>query len=220
MNLLAAHIPTAWSPILWLLAGGALAIAARRAAWRMLRDAANLNVLLGTCVALLGIWLIRTGVKPGLDFHLLGATVMTLMFRPGFALLGLALVLAAVTALHGEFHAYPANLLIMAVLPILVSWGLYRLVDRRLPNHLFIYLFLNCFFGAGLAIGTVGLASTLFVAAAGSYAPAYLQEEYLPFYLLMAWAEALSTGMIMTLLVVYRPEWVATFDDRRYLGTR
>jgi len=26
--------------------------------------------------------------------------------------------------------------------------------------------------------------------------------------------------MILTLLVVYRPEWVATFDDRRYLTGR
>jgi uncharacterized membrane protein len=28
------------------------------------------------------------------------------------------------------------------------------------------------------------------------------------------------TGMILTLLVVYRPEWVTTFDDRRYLTDR
>jgi uncharacterized membrane protein len=28
---------------------------------------------------------------------------------------------------------------------------------------------------------------------------------------------ATLTGMLITLLVVYRPSWVATFDDRRYL---
>jgi uncharacterized membrane protein len=42
----------------------------------------------------------------------------------------------------------------------------------------------------------------------------------LPFYFLMDWAEAFATGMMVTLMVVYRPEWVATFDDARYLGMK
>jgi uncharacterized membrane protein len=33
----------------------------------------------------------------------------------------------------------------------------------------------------------------------------------------MAWAEAFTTGAALTLMVVYRPDWVATFDDARYL---
>jgi uncharacterized membrane protein len=33
----------------------------------------------------------------------------------------------------------------------------------------------------------------------------------------MAWAEAFLTGAAITLMVVYQPGWVATFDDRRYL---
>jgi len=49
------------------------------------------------------------------------------------------------------------------------------------------------------------------------YPTQYLLEEYLPFYLLIAWAKAFATGMMMTLMVVYKPEWVATFDDARYL---
>jgi uncharacterized membrane protein len=52
----------------------------------------------------------------------------------------------------------------------------------------------------------------------GAYALAYLKTNYLPYYILMGWSEAISTGMAITLMVVYRPEWVATFDDRRYLN--
>jgi uncharacterized membrane protein len=33
----------------------------------------------------------------------------------------------------------------------------------------------------------------------------------------MAWSEAFATGMLITVMVVYKPQWVATFDDRRYL---
>lgn len=217
MNLVSAHIPPSWSAVLWLALAVLFLLMWRKAAWRMLKSPANLNVLLGATVVLLGLWLIRTGIRPGLNFHLLGATALTLMFRPWFAILSIGLVIAGLTALNGQFNAYPANLLMMGVLPVSVSWAIYRLVDRRLPNHMFIYIFLNCFFGAGIAMAMVGIGSTLFAAGTGAYTFAYLADNYLPFYLLMAWAEALSTGMIMTLLVVYKPEWVATFDDSRYL---
>jgi uncharacterized membrane protein len=217
MNLISAHIPASWSWLLWPLAGLLFYGMGRRAHWRMLADRDNLNVFAGACVAVLLLWLIKAGVKPGLNFHLLGASALTLMFRPWFALLALAVVLAAVTLLSGEYAAYPANLLLMAVLPVTLSWGIYLLGERWLPHHLFIYVFLNGFFGSALAVSAVGLASTGFVAMAGAYPLDYLLDNYLPFYLLMAWSEAFATGMIITILVVYKPEWLATFDDRRYL---
>ena len=217
MNLVSSNIPAAWLGALWILAVLLGLLLARRASWRMLANQANLNVFLAASVAVLGLWLIKTGIKPGLNFHLLGATVLTLMFRPLFALLAVALITAAITLWHGEYAAFAANWLIMGALPVAVSWGLYRLVERKLPNHLFIYVFLNGFFGGALAVVAVGLASTAFAALSGAYPLDYLLEDYLPFYLLMAWSEAFATGMLITILVVYRPQWVATFDDRRYL---
>jgi len=220
MNIVSDHIAGPWAIVLWLATGLLFVLMLRRAAWTMLRQTGNLNVFLAATVAVLGLWLIKTGIKPGLNFHMLGATVLTLMFRPWFALLALALICLALALQSGEINAFPGNLLTMGVVPVLVSWGIYRLVDAKLPNHMFIYIFVACFFGAALAIGAVGIASTGFAALAGVYPLRYLLEEYLPFYLLMAWAEAFATGMIMTLLVVYKPEWVATFDDRRYLHNK
>lgn len=217
MNLVSANIPAAWVGVLWVLALALAALVLRGANWRMLRDSANLNVFLAATVAVLGLWLIKTGVKPGLNFHLLGATALTLMFRPLFALLSIALITAAISLWHGQYAAFPANWLIMGALPVGVSWVLFRLIDGKLPNHLFIYVFLNAFFGSALAILAVGGVSTAFAALAGAYPLDYLLEDYLPYYLLIAWSEAFATGMLVTLMVVYKPEWVATFDDRRYL---
>jgi uncharacterized membrane protein len=217
MNMVSSNIPAHWLWLLWLSSGLIGGLVAWRARWNMLGDRRNLNIFLGATVAVLALWLIKTGIKPGLNFHLLGATALTLMFRPLFALFGLFLVIAAITFLHGEYAAFAPNLLIMGVVPVAVSWAIYRFVDRRLPNHLFIYIFLNAFFGAALAITAVGIASTGFVAFAGAYPLHYLLEEYLPYYLLMAWSEAFLTGMVLTLMVIYKPEWVATFDDKRYI---
>ena len=104
----------------------------------------------------------RPGIKPGLNFHLLGATAMTLMFGPQLALLGLSIVLTAVTlAGMTGWQGYGWNALVMGALPVAVSYGIYWLADRKLPNHLFVYIFLNAFFGGALAMAVTGLGGTL-----------------------------------------------------------
>ncbi len=217
MNLVASNIPPHWLWALWPLALALGLLIVRRAGWRMLLDQANLNIFLAATVCVLGLWLIKTGIKPGLNFHLIGATALTLMFRPLFALFSLALLTAAITFWHGEYAAFPANWLIMGAVPVAVSWAIFSLVNRKLPNHLFIYIFINAFFGAALAAIAVGFAATGFVALSGAYALEYLLEEYLPYFFLIAFSEAFITGMLITMMVIYKPEWVATFDDKRYL---
>ncbi len=217
MNLVASNIPSNWLWGLWLLAALLGLLIFRRAGWRMLGDSTNLNIFLAATVCVLGLWLIKTGIKPGLNFHLLGATALTLMFRPLFALFSLALMTAAISLWHGEYAAFAANWLIMGVVPVGVSWAILKFAERKLPKHLFIYIFINAFFGAALAAIAVGLVATGFVALAEAYTLDYLLEEYLPYFFLIAFSEAFITGMLITMMVIYKPEWVATFDDRRYL---
>ncbi|HEX6828870.1 MAG TPA: energy-coupling factor ABC transporter permease, partial [Burkholderiales bacterium] len=112
---------------------------------------------------------------------------------------------------------FSLNALLTGALPVLVSHAVYRLADTRLPNHFFVYVFVNGFFGGALSMVVAGLAGSALLAAAGAYPAAYLYGEYLPFYTLLAWSEALLTGMAVTLMVVYRPDWIGTFDDLRYL---
>ncbi len=192
--------------------------AVRTAPWSRLKDASQLNVWLGACVVLMALWSVKTGIKPGLNFHLLGATAMTLMFGPQLAMLGLAIVLTAVTlAGMSGWQGYGWNALIMGVLPVTVSYAIYWLTDRKLPNHLFVYIFISAFFSGGLAMAVTGLGGTLLLHLSGTYLPAYLYHDYLPYFILMAWSEAITTGMAITLMTVYSPLWLSTFDDARYL---
>jgi len=220
------NLPDHLLPPLWYWAGWglfalALVWAARTAPWHKLKDASRLNLWLGACVVLMAVWSIKTGIKPGLNFHLLGATAMTLMFGPSLALLGLVIVLAAVTlAGMSGWQGFGWNALLMDVLPVAVSYGIYWLADRKLPNHLFVYIFLNAFLGSALAMAAVGLSATLLLQLSGAYPAAYLYHDYLPYFILMAWSEAVSSGMAMTLMVVYSPQWVSTFDDKRYLKSK
>lgn len=189
-----------------------------KAPWGRLKDGELLNVWLGMIVLLTLVWSMKAGVKPGLALHLLGATVFTLSFGPHLAFIGLSLVTLGIT-LNGAAggFAYALNALLLAGVGVVLSQRLYRLFSLWLPKHFFVYIFVNGFFGAALTTIGVGIVSTCFLAMAGAYEWEYLSGEYLPYFLLLAFSEAWLSGMVMTLFVVYRPNWVLTFDDSRYL---
>lgn len=210
--------------LVWICNGIALAwlvFAARTAPWKRLIREDVLNVWFGVCVGLMLVWSIKTGIKPGLNFHLLGATLITLMFGARLAMLALAVVLVGVTlAGSAGWSSLGVNWLLTAVLPVSLSYLLYATVDRKLPNHLFVYIFVNAFIGAGVVIVLTGASSSLMLALSDTYAGQYLTQHYLPYYFLMGWSEAMLTGMAVTLMTAFRPAWLATFDDARYLKTR
>ena len=128
----------------------------------------------------------------------------------------LVAVLAAVAGTL-EVWSIPVNVLVMGAVPIGVSLIALRAIERWLPSHFFVYIFGNAFFGAALAMVSTGVMASLLLAGADAYPLEYLRTDYLPWFLLMSWAEAFITGAAITVLVVYRPNWVSTFDDRRYL---
>lgn len=218
MNFPDALLPQIWYWLGWIVFLPLLALSVWRAPWRRLGDPVLLNAWLGTIVCLMLLWQISAGIQPGLNFHFLGATLFTLMAGPRLALAGLALVLGATSLWSGGgWQSFGLNGLTMCVIPVAVSYSLYRLVETCLPNNLFVYIFLTAFVGAGASASIVGVATTSLLAGAGIYPSGQLFDLYLPYYLLLAWSEALFTGMAITLFVVYKPAWVSTFDDARYL---
>lgn len=210
----------------WLMMGWAGVAILLWFAWRSgdlarLKDDARLNLFLGFSVALMVMWQIRTGVRPGLSFHILGASLGALMF--GFWRGWLAASLAALAAVltgKAELASLGLDSLIFCALPAAVTYNLYRVVDKKLPNHFFIYVLVNGFFGAALAVVVSALTSTTVMAVSEAYALTYLLEHYTPYFILLAWSEAFSTGVGATLMAVYRPEWLETFDDDRYIKNK
>lgn len=220
MHMVFTQIPFPWLSGMWVLTAAVLVLLWRRAPWQLLLNAENLNIFLGASFAVLALWLVRAGLGPNLRLHLLGATALTLMFRPSFALLALSLILGGISTWDHQFAAFAPNLLIMGVLPVTVSWLTHHLAQRWLPPNFFIYVYLNAFASAALSMLAVGLSGAVYLLLSGRHDGHYLLSQYLPAYVLLAWGEALLTGMAMTLMVVWKPTWVSTFSDRRYLDRR
>lgn len=209
--------------LVWLLAAIVLALlagAAWRAPWRRLTDGEQSHVWLGAIVALALLWSIAGGVGASVRIHLLGATIATLMFGPALGFVTLALAGAAVTAATAApWATYPAHVLLSAAVPVGVTWAMLRLAEAKLPPNYFIYIFVVAFLGGALAMTAAGLADATLVAliAPGT---AYAGEDLLPMLLMLGFGEGTLSGMLVSLMVVYRPTWVATFSDARYLARR
>lgn len=195
-----------------------VALAVWLAPWRKLRDGENLNVLLGAVVALMLLWHLSPEVQPGLSFHLLGLTAVTLMFGWSFAVLAAMLAqIGVLLNLGGPWHDLVLNGLIAAVVPITLTQIMLVLIRTYLPKHFFVYVLVNGFLTAGI-VGTLGgYLATLALVGSGAYTFAELDQTVLPFFPLMFFPEAFLNGAIMTVLVAFRPEWVYSFSDEQYL---
>jgi len=203
----------AWVPWLLLIMG-----AIYLAPWRRFTNSTHLNLYLGMLVTLALIWRLQAGVEAGLSLHLLGAALLMLSFGTQLAFVGLNLILLFVSISNGDGMAsFAINALLMGGLSIGITYLAWLLIDRYLPNNLFVYLFGLGFFASGLSILCVGICSTLLLSLSGAYNWAHLSEYYLPYFVLLSFAEGWLTGMVTTLLVVYFPGWMATFNDNKYL---
>jgi uncharacterized membrane protein len=220
MDLLAATLPRAWAIAGWVCLVPTLAWAARAAPWPRFADSEQVHVWYGGIFCLVALWSLQATVGAGFTFHLLGISAFTLMVGAPLALLGGALAVAALLAVHGgDWGNAGIEFITMGAVPVAVTTGVLRLAERRLPPNFFVYVFVGTFFGAWLAYGAAAL-TALTVLAQAAEPGARVFAEYAPYFLYLGFGDAMLTGMMLTLAVVYRPRWVSTFDDRRYLDGR
>jgi uncharacterized membrane protein len=206
-----------------LISLGVLALVLVRRPWQaLLDDRALQHRWLGATLAVALMWQLRAQAVDWLTLHLMFTALLTLIFKAPLALLSLLLVNLAMVALGRV--AWPllgVNLLITGVVPVLVMVGVWRLVDRRLPDNLMVFLFVCGFFGSALATLATGLTAVGLMALGASDPDAMYQAmEYVRFLPLLMPSEAFITGMLLSILLVYHPVWVATFNDHRYIDTK
>jgi len=222
--LIGLHIPAQLMPefVLWIMNvffAGILIVAVIRIEFRQLLDnQPGQHVYFGAMVMLLLLWGIKAGISPGLGFHHLGATLFTLMFGWPLAIFGLAMImLASVLLQHNELLGLGVNGCLSIVVPVFTSYMVLKLSQKYLPDNFFIYIFVVAFFGAGIAVAASRLISIELLSLVNAYPDSKLIEESLLYTPLFMFPEMFVTGMLISIFVVYKPDWVMTFDDERYI---
>jgi uncharacterized membrane protein len=201
------------------LSGVVLALAMLSAPWRVwLEDRERQWVWLASLGLLVGVWSMKAGISPGLSLRFLMVTALTLMHGWQLAVIGGAMALA-ILAFVGQaaWGSFGADLLCVVIVPALVTAWLHELVHARLPHNYFIYFFVTVFAGSALAYNLAGLSRLAILAASGSLDQARVGAEYFAVLPFMSFGEGVANGMVMAMAVVYRPQWVMSFDDRLYL---
>jgi uncharacterized membrane protein len=213
---------TGWRIASWVLAALVLLAAARGAPWRALHSQSrNHHVFLGSLTGVAIVWSMQAGITAGLAMHFLLVTTLTLMHGWRLTVLGVAMILTGLAATgRGVPMTVPVNVLCIGFVPAIVTAGIHRLVETRLPNNYFVYFFGTVFAGSAIAFNAAGLARLAVLVTAGAPIEGHIGPEYVIWLPMMSFAEAFLNGMLMAILVVYRPEWVQSFDDRRYLRDR
>jgi len=203
----------------YALAGATFALAAISAPWRVwLEDRERQWVWLVSLGVLAGVWSMNAGITPGLSLRFLLVTSLTLMHGWQLAVIGGALALAVLNVVGvANWGSFGADLLCVVIVPAVVTAQLHELVHARLPHNYFIYFFITVFVGSALAYNLAGLTRVGLLAASGSLDAGHVGPEYFAVLPLMSFGEAFVNGMVMAMAVVYRPQWVMSFDDRLYL---
>lgn len=194
-------------------------LAVIHAPWRKLLERDSANVFFGAVVVLLLFWVLRAGVLPGQTFHFLGATAACLMFGWAFAIFAVQiLVIATTLRTGGGWDAFALTVLLSGVIPVLWSHYLRIMAQRYLPLNIFVYLLFNAFFAAATGVLLAGAFAWLVLWSSGAYTAVELGRNFLPILVLLSLPEGTLNGIVMTMLVVYKPRWVATFNDTHYLN--
>ena len=222
--LIGLHIPAQLMPsfVLWLtniLFASVLLFTAIKVEFRqLLNNKPGQHVYFGAMVMLLLLWGLKAGVSPGLGFHHLGAMLFTLMFGWPLAIFGLTtIMLASVLLQHNELIGLGVNGCLSIAIPVFTSYAVLKLSQKYLPDNFFVYIFVVAFFGAGIAVAVSRLSSIVLLSLVNAYPETKLIEESLLYIPLFMFLEMFVTGMLISVFVVYKPDWVITFDDDRYI---
>jgi len=220
MNLHAELVAGFWLWSSWAIFIPSLLWAVWRANWRQLINPQDSHVWFAAVILLWMMWRLSVTISnyPGLEFHLLLVTTITLMFGWPFAVLSVSLA-EWMLSMEGlaAWSGYALNTLGNGLLPIAITYLIFKIVGWWLPKHFFIYIYLCAFLGGALSMLISRLLGMLILLSSGAYSFEQLHSHYFSILPIMLFPEAFLNGAVMTLLVVFKPEWVSSFHDEQYL---
>jgi uncharacterized membrane protein len=166
------------------------------------------------------LWSLQIRIGSGLHLSMIGVSLYALLFGYARALLGATVALVGLTVLADrEWLDVGLCGLLLAALPAAIATSLQRVLGSHLPRNLFVFIIGNGLFVTLVASSGATVAS---LAAQIAVAPSEAANaaDIIGYALLLAWGEALASGMIFSVLVIYRPQIVMTYAQNEYLPPR
>nr|WP_255428166.1 hypothetical protein [Ramlibacter cellulosilyticus] len=180
----------------------------------LLRAPALLTPALATLVVLPWLWALPALQHSALPLQWSGAVLVLLMLGWPLAVPVLAAVGAVAWTISPLTVEQAVSLTVwLGVVPASLAVLVGALLRRWTPDHAFIYILGRGFLGAVLCLFASGLLAQHF----GAALPGVSSDLSRVARWLMAWGDAFVTGMLTAIFVAFKPEWLLTWSDARYL---
>jgi uncharacterized membrane protein len=218
MYLLHASFPHYWAILAWVLLLPLAAPALMRLRSGGALRGAQQHLWLAGVVLLAWLWTLQARAAGGAAFGLLGVAFYSLLFGCRWARLGLLAAVALHTVLGGgSWLNFGVNGLLLAVVPTSLASVLQRQLELRLPKNVFIFMIGH---GMFVTLAVTVATSALLVVVSWLLRSGPADFDQLAYALLLAWGEALTSGMLFSALVIFGPHLVLTYRQDLYLPPR
>lgn len=185
---------------------------------RLMKERKWQHIVFGAATCVFVLWLFRISIYDGLIIHFLWLSTLTLVLGFRWSMLVGSFVLLMSTVIGNDsWHMIGVNGLIGVFLPIIVTYAVFSYSFHRIYRQLFVYIFVCAFFPGALTIALKMLGMSAYYLADGLYTWDVLYYNYTQMTILMIFPEAFFNGFSMTCLIVYKPDLVATFNDKFYI---
>lgn len=155
----------------------------------------------------------------GLIFHFYGASLLTAMFGPAIALAILfPVAFLGITIFQGNLIEAAQHYLIICVLPTFFAYLTIQLIQRYIPKHLFVLILGNGYVAAFMSVilsGIVLLIAKMLFGDSGAHIDL---EGWLLGLIIIAFMEGSLSGMLLAIFLIYRPNWVSTYNESAYMS--
>ncbi len=198
-----------------LLVLAALTVALSFKPWRLLANSALISPLLAALVITPWLWALPWLNQMPIPLQLSGACLIGLSLGWPLAvpvLCAIALATGLIAPVTWQQQLDMA--LWLGIVPVTLSFGLGMALRRWVWKNLFVYILGRAFLGTALCMFISGALAQW----SGQVLTLRVDPELaMVARWLLAWGDAVMTGMMAAVCVAFRPQWLATWSDRLYV---
>jgi len=155
----------------------------------------------------------------GLIFHFYGASLLTAMFGPAIALTILfPVALLGIYAVQGNIMEASQQYLFVCAIPVVFSHLAIVLIKKNIPKHLFILILGNGYVAAFISTIFSGVALLITQQVFGHIPNSFDFEGWALALIIIAFMEGSLSGMLLAIFLIFRPQWVATYNEELYMN--
>ena len=182
--------------------------------WRLLAGGLRLTPLLAVLTLIPWLWAMPSLHKMPLQLQGSGACLVVLLLGWPLAVPVLCVVgLIALLISPMDWETALDLTVWLGVVPATLALAMGAAIRRWIGPHLFVYVLGRAFIGTAVCVFVAGLLAQL----TGHSMPGIENDLSLVAHWLVAWGDAFMTGLFVSIMVAFKPEWLATWSDRLYL---